>query len=417
MKIYLRSKKDLKAVSHVLKTFYKFGTDIELLRLGGKEKEKLEDKIREIPEDDFSLVILGREDKKYIESPRGLETATRKLVFARTARVRNMRLSEIFNLIETSKFRFLLDISYDEALETYLLGKPGKLLGSQSFGDIYFVIWKDFLKALDLELPLGSLVHHFQDKERVFWENREILRIFRDIGDVVRFEDLENLEFENKDAIQRLLKANEDYLEQKLKVTLSKLRSVLEKLEPGSIVIPWSGGKDSTAVLLLAKLLKLDFVAVHVNTGCEFPQTEEYVHRVVEKLGVEFYVAEAPVCKNYRLLGEGYLRERRCTVDKITALYNFLERSFDDPLLLVGDRIAESKARSLRPELSRDKFWVYYPIKYWSYADVQLLMLKESLELNPLYSLGFYRIGCHVCPFLDSIEKRILEWMKKHALL
>jgi len=416
MKIYVRSKKDAKAVSHALETFYKLGTDIELRRLGGKEKERLEEKIRDIPDDDFVLVLLGREDKKYIRCPEELETPSRKVIFSRTARVRNLRLTEIFNLIETSKFRFLLDVDYDESKQAYVLGRPGRLLPERTFGDIYFNIWQNFLKALDVKVPIGSLIYHFQNKEMVYLEYREILRIFRDVGEMVRLENLESLEQDSR-AVQQLLEVNKSYLEQKLGTTLQKLRSVVEMLEPETIVVPWSGGKDSTAVILLAKQLNLDFVAVHVDTGCEFPQTREYVQRTAERLNLELYVAEAPVCKNYRLLGEAYLRDRRCTVDKVSTLYEFVDRNFSSPLMLVGDRIAESRTRSLRPELIRDRFWVYYPIKYWSYSDVQMLMLSQKLELNPLYSLGFYRIGCHVCPFLDEVEKKIIKWMREHDVL
>ncbi|NPA86157.1 MAG: phosphoadenosine phosphosulfate reductase family protein [bacterium] len=398
MIIYVRSYKDYKALQHALDTFYRLGHDIEVRTLGGKDKEKLEEKIAEIKEKDFVLVLLGREDKKYVKHE--LNTACKKVHFLRTARLRNARLEEIFQEVETAKHRLFLDVRYEQE---YILGKPSNFFAPEPGTDVYRILWPEFLAACEKKI-YGCFVVHKGTEEKLYCGTLEIGKIYRDLGTWNVFTDSC---FEEND-IKRFFDLNRAYLEEKVQVTLAKLRQWIEQLEHDQVVVPWSGGKDSTAVLLLLKQLGTDFLAVHVCSGAELPGVEEYIEQTASRLGIRYETVEAPIAKKFAELGELYLQNRQCTADKIRALYSFLEQHFEQPLLVVGDRIAESRIRSLRPEVSRDKYWVVYPLKYWSYLDLQLLYYFTGADFCRLYRLGFYRLGCRFCPYLDALEQRLL---------
>ncbi len=66
-----------------------------------------------------------------------------------------------------------------------------------------------------------------------------------------------------------------------------------------TVIVPWSEGKDSTAVLLLAlDVFPKDKVKVlFSDTETEFPWTINYVNLVSEKLGIEVYKVYAGVDK------------------------------------------------------------------------------------------------------------------------
>ena len=122
-------------------------------------------------------------------------------------------------------------------------------------------------------------------------------------------------------------------------------------------------------------------------------------------------------------------KNRWCTLRKTKAFKKKLEkykRKYDKILVIVGDRDAESEARARKPPVrKRDKYLEVAPIKQWSTALVQLYVHKHGLPNNPLYDLGFYRLGCYICPSLTSLERiimieklydelRDLKWFKEY---
>jgi len=50
------------------------------------------------------------------------------------------------------------------------------------------------------------------------------------------------------------------------------------------------------------------------------------------------------------------------------------------------------------------------PIKMWNVTHTQLYPLQNNIPLNPLYELGFYRLGCYICPALRSWEIMIMKF-------
>ena len=400
MIIYTKSKKDREAVLHVFERVYHW---VPVIRNLGVRHSDLEEAIKSLPPEDFTLVLLGKSDARWISED--LNNAWRKVVVFWKEKVHNGRMRDIVSLVESSKTRFLSDIVWNN---NYELGKPTNFLTNFQPGDDVYFLPKDWPYKHLVERLLGRrvgtpLVHLRGSTEVFYGGNKPLGTLPREGGRIVVREN-EAVEFSKED----LVKKNREHIEEKVDVTTRKLREVIKDRE---VVVPFSGGKDSAVVLFLAKEAGIDAVPVFVDTGGEHEETYRYVEEV-EKIVGKIEVVEAPVAEKYAKLGEGYLLGRSCTRDKIGALYDYVRKHFEDPILVNGDRIAESKARSLRPELRKDEFWVFSPIKYWSYLDEQLFLWSRGYPLNRLYEIGFYRVGCSFCPFTDRIERIAQEVFK-----
>jgi 3'-phosphoadenosine 5'-phosphosulfate sulfotransferase (PAPS reductase)/FAD synthetase len=124
------------------------------------------------------------------------------------------------------------------------------------------------------------------------------------------------------------------------------------------VFVPLSGGKDSSAALILAvKAFGAKRVtAVYVDMGVDFPHNSEYVRWLAAKLGVRLEVVRAPVLEELLLRGlPTHGAGRWCTGLKLDALRSVLRelaQTASEPVVVVGDRDAESKSKSRRPPSS-----------------------------------------------------------------
>lgn len=74
-------------------------------------------------------------------------------------------------------------------------------------------------------------------------------------------------------------------LEFKVAMTSDRIREFYERMQ-GKVYVAFSGGKDSTALLHLARSLYPDIKAVYANTGMDFPSVVKFVHTFMRKLGL-----------------------------------------------------------------------------------------------------------------------------------
>jgi len=418
--IVVRSKRDRDALRAVIGTYYK-GWDIRVETLKGvrspdKARERLTGIIRG---DSFTIVLLGREDRNMAKGLEPFLPPTCSVHVLPKARVRNARPLTIHRELEKGRAKIRLAASWDSANKAYVLSwRSGMRLEGYSYSpayDDFFIIgtaFKDTMdKLLGKDVGHNTLVLRKMGGEHVIYSGEKICATLHipDHGcrprGYARDVDAINVN------LDKLLHVNSGVLRAFETVSKHFLMRFRDKVDV--VAVPWSGGKDSTLALLLA----LDVfghkrvVAVYVDTGVDFPQNKEYVENLAKKLTVKLEEVKAPVREGLMLEGLPLPthKNRWCTARKIDALKSKLRELTDRVLVVVGDRDSESEARSRRPPVREEEGRIVVaPLKQWSSAHVQLFLLSRGIPLNSLYELGFYRLGCYICPALRSWEVYIM---------
>ena len=195
--------------------------------------------------------------------------------------------------------------------------------------------------------------------------------------------------------------------------------TVPKEIEGLHIVASFSGGKDSTALLVALQRSGLDFTAVFADTGWEHPATLAYVDDVARALGITVHRVGVPggmVARAETRAGFPGRLQRWCTQElKIEPIKRWLT-GFEvghggDSVMTIGVRAEESEERAKLPELSDDppgpKSWgryVWRPLLRWTVDDVIRTIREAGLDVNPLYRQGLDRVGCFPCIFASKDE-------------
>lgn len=197
--------------------------------------------------------------------------------------------------------------------------------------------------------------------------------------------------------------------------------TVPKEIQGLHIIASFSGGKDSTALLVALQASGLPFTAVFADTGWEHPLTLEYVDYVAEKLGIVVHKVEKPGGMVARVKhGASFPTRlgRWCTpelkIDPIKKYTHNLRATVGDTAMAVGVRADESAKRATLPELSDDYSiggldgYVWRPMLSWTIADVLTTITGAGLKVNPLYQMGMDRVGCFPCIFAGKSEIRAM---------
>ena len=210
------------------------------------------------------------------------------------------------------------------------------------------------------------------------------------------------------------------------------------------IIVTFSGGKDSTAALLrIRNNFTKNFTTVFCDTGWEHPLTYKYIDEVSDKLQLDLVTLKS---KKYDGMIDLARKKKRfpstgarfCTHElKAIPTYDYiLDEVKDDFVIIQGIRAAESASRAkmasqcnyfkyhledrinkgnkLVHETYRRKEVLEYCSKYatdilrpifdWSAQQVIDYIIENGLEPNPLYKMGFKRVGCFPCIMTRNAE-------------
>ncbi len=196
-------------------------------------------------------------------------------------------------------------------------------------------------------------------------------------------------------------------MEERLEALERDAIAFLEKVKGlGTVMVAVSGGKDSTVAAALAVKAGIRR-AYFFDTGIEFPETVETASKVASRLGLDMEEISAgdTFWKALRIYGPP-ARDYRwcCKVVKFAPLAKALKPLVKDRLVTVtGQRGFESTQRALAGKLAPSATTGRHdllaaPIQEWTSLEVYLYIYREKLPLNPLYEMGYERVGCYLCP-------------------
>jgi len=425
IRVLVRGSKDASAVRAALASY--LGDPmvrVEHLRgaRGDKYFERVVEAVRTYSGKEFVIVLAGKRDycRELEDEVSKYEHAV--LVRVGKADVRNAMLGEIISYLNLGKAMFRASLGWDRRGKSYLLKVAGsKIIPGLKVSpgiDTFFIPGNGGVKNLESLLSrnlctLPLIVKGPAGLHDVYLGDLRVASIrVPDRG--VRPDVL----FTSSDVggccvgLSDVAYRNSNVLSTYEGISIRFLRSVDSEVE--NFIVPWSGGKDSTAILLLAikAFGRSSVKAVYVDTGVDFPTNKEYVEEVSRLLGVDVRYVRAPVVDE---LLSGRPRptheDRWCTILKLKALSTFIKEEFKgSSLVIIGDRDAESAARSRRSLIRVDGEGVVnaYPIRLWGATHVQAYLALNGVPLNKLYLEGFYRIGCYICPALRSWELYVL---------
>ena len=170
----------------------------------------------------------------------------------------------------------------------------------------------------------------------------------------------------------------------------------------------FSGGKDSTAVWNIAQKAGVT-KAFFIDTGLEFPDTIAFVKaqnvEFIERAGNFWQAVEkaGPPAKDHRWC---------CKLLKLNPVKIHLNET--GPCLTVqGNRWYESWNRAELEAVTQNPNNPLQlnisPIRSWRALDVFCYLWLKEIPYNPLYEIGYERIGCYLCPAMLESELETMQ--------
>lgn len=202
-------------------------------------------------------------------------------------------------------------------------------------------------------------------------------------------------------------------------------------------IVSVSGGKDSTALYCWAidQFGKDGFLAVFSDTQHEHPVTYNYLRNLPQMAGgppihwVRSDFSEKVRQKGLEPSGNAYLdlmlwkgrtpgvKSQFCTEKlKLEPVKTWMDEVRGDREVFnyIGVRAQESERRSKMPERNFAEFydaWVVRPLLRWTTDEVFALLESKGVPPNPLYALGYGRVGCFPCIHANKTELSLLpDW-------
>jgi len=188
---------------------------------------------------------------------------------------------------------------------------------------------------------------------------------------------------------------------------------MLREFEPEEgYYLAYSGGKDSTVLLDLARRSGVKFDAHYNLTTVDPPELVYFIRTQPD------VIIESPEKTMWELIVENRMPPTR-TVRYCCKILK--ERGGHERRVMTGVRAAESANRKKRQSVERcfrdgTRTFVH-PIFHWSDADVWEYIHSRNLPYCSLYDEGFRRLGCICCPMGNAKNqlRQAERWPKYKA--
>lgn len=199
------------------------------------------------------------------------------------------------------------------------------------------------------------------------------------------------------------------------------------------LIVQFSGGNDSMAMLGLVREVTENFVCSFMATGLEFKGVVQFVKETCAKMGVRLLVSHPGLHKGNMFKRIEvfkrfpHLQNHFCCRDlKLRPNKKLLEATFGKGVFykLVGVRRSESSRRRyiymdyietlMRADAEQHGSFEVFPILNWSDDDIKAFIQDMRLPVSEFYE-EFGVSGCSWCPFYSAkIYRRVLEKMPNH---
>lgn len=212
------------------------------------------------------------------------------------------------------------------------------------------------------------------------------------------FDDADGL---NPTVLASLLKSSQ----KKKFLAVKRIESFLSRTEG---YVAWSGGKDSTATVMLARRVDPDIPVVFFNSGFEFPETLTYIQETVKKYNLNFHEVETvPSALDFLIStrlweheslasheGEPQMRQSSMHRILIDAPSEKAHDRFGAGEML-GLRAGESAGRRIQLAKTKGEYVkklsggrtvsVCCPVWDWSDEHVRSFLHEDGIVENPIY--------------------------------
>lgn len=191
-----------------------------------------------------------------------------------------------------------------------------------------------------------------------------------------------------------------------------------------------SGGKDSTITSIICEkafdeMDITEYMYDYFNVSNESADTYKYVKKIREKRCLNIVNPEIGfypwIIKEKDYFIPSVLTRNCCSTYKEGNLNKMLDKN-KTYILFLGLRKHESSKRShydydvnesvinAGKELNVKPNWYRFaPIVEWTDEDVWLYILKNNVEINPMYHKGFNRVGCLICCQQSPVTDLLVE--------
>lgn len=201
----------------------------------------------------------------------------------------------------------------------------------------------------------------------------------------------------------------------------------MDTAKPKLHVVSFSGGKDSTAMLLKMQELGMQIdLVLFCDTGLEFPQLYEHIHKVSENTGLKITTLKSEYSFEYLMLEKPFKRRnekykgklgrswahnryRWCTkMLKTDPREKFLRKIKKDFDIIEYIGIAADETHRLNRECNK-RDGKRLPLVEWNMTEADCLeyCYGKGYDWGGLYE-KFSRVSCWCCPLQPLDELRIL---------